>query len=149
VFRPARYLAENRLPYPNERGYNTFGWGRRQCPGQPLAEQGLFLSLTRLIWAFEIRPALDTKVCLLKRLSNCRAKKKRSISLRIPTEKTCGLNRSGPGSSFVTKRFSKRCSNLRGMRRSDSESMTARRRFPFKISSRILTSKRSRLCIFK
>src|SRR5271170_5916616 len=28
-FYPDRYLKENRLPYPNEKGYNTFGWGRR------------------------------------------------------------------------------------------------------------------------
>ena len=28
-FYPDRYLKDNRLPYPNEKGYNTFGWGRR------------------------------------------------------------------------------------------------------------------------
>jgi cytochrome P450 len=28
-FYPDRYLKENRLPYPNEKGYHTFGWGRR------------------------------------------------------------------------------------------------------------------------
>ena len=61
-FNPERYLQENRLPYPNERGYNTFGWGRRQCPGQPLAEQGLFLSLTRIAWAFNVTNALDENV---------------------------------------------------------------------------------------
>jgi cytochrome P450 len=61
-FNPERYLAENRTPYPNERGYNTFGWGRRQCSGQPLAEQGLFLSLTRITWAFIIKPGIDEKV---------------------------------------------------------------------------------------
>jgi cytochrome P450 len=62
VFKPERYLENNRLPYPNERGYNTFGFGRRQCSGQPLAEQGLFSSVCRLLWAFDIKPALDEQV---------------------------------------------------------------------------------------
>lgn len=65
VFKPERYLEKNRLPYPNERGYNTFGFGRRQCSGQPLAEQGLFTSVCRLLWAFDIKPALDEQVDLM------------------------------------------------------------------------------------
>jgi hypothetical protein len=52
--KPSRYLTEKRLVYPNERGYNTFGVGRLQCSGQPLAE-GLFSSQCRLIWAFDIK----------------------------------------------------------------------------------------------
>ncbi|CAK7226225.1 hypothetical protein SBRCBS47491_006158 [Sporothrix bragantina] len=60
-FRPERFLdghADQR-PYPNARGSNPFGWGRRQCSGQPLAEQGLRYSLGRMIWAFDILPGLD------------------------------------------------------------------------------------------
>lgn len=37
----------------------TFGWGRRICSGQGLAEQGTFLSVARLLWAFNIQKALD------------------------------------------------------------------------------------------
>ena len=37
----------------------TFGWGRRVCVGQALAEQGTFISVARLLWGFEIRKALD------------------------------------------------------------------------------------------
>ena len=37
----------------------TFGWGRRICSGQALAEQGTFLSVARLLWAFNIHKALD------------------------------------------------------------------------------------------
>ncbi|KXJ87804.1 cytochrome P450 [Microdochium bolleyi] len=61
-FRPERFLGgrlEN--PYPNARGSNPFGWGRRQCSGQPLAEQGLIFSLTRMIWGFNILPGLDAQ----------------------------------------------------------------------------------------
>lgn len=29
---PERFLKENRLPYPERRGYSTFGYGRRICP---------------------------------------------------------------------------------------------------------------------
>lgn len=61
VFRPERFLPGNPAarPYPNARGSNPFGFGRRVCSGQPLAEQGLIYSLGRLIWAFDMKPGLD------------------------------------------------------------------------------------------
>jgi cytochrome P450 len=37
----------------------TFGWGRRVCSGQGLAEQGTFISIARLLWAFRIQKAKD------------------------------------------------------------------------------------------
>ncbi|KAL3473182.1 cytochrome P450, partial [Aspergillus californicus] len=58
-FRPERFL-DDRRPFPTKKGHSAFGWGRRQCSGQPLAEQGLFLTFSRLLWAFEMRPALDS-----------------------------------------------------------------------------------------
>ena len=60
TFLPARYLADSPAgrPFPNERGYMTFGWGRRVCVGQALAEQGTWISVARLLWGFEIGPAL-------------------------------------------------------------------------------------------
>ncbi|ORY79768.1 putative cytochrome P450 [Leucosporidium creatinivorum] len=58
-FKPERYLAENRLPYPHRQGYSSFGFGRRVCSGQALAEQGLFITIARLLWAFDIKKALD------------------------------------------------------------------------------------------
>jgi cytochrome P450 len=61
-FRPERFLNGLERPYPNARGSNPFGYGRRQCSGQPFAEQGLLFSLARLIWAFDIQPGLDEKV---------------------------------------------------------------------------------------
>jgi cytochrome P450 len=51
VFKPERYLEGKRMPYPNERGHNAFGWGRRQCSGQP-----------HLLWVFNIEIGTDEQV---------------------------------------------------------------------------------------
>lgn len=56
-FNPRRYLSgspESR-PFPGERGYMTFGWGRRVCSGQALAEQGTWVTIARLLWGFRIQ----------------------------------------------------------------------------------------------
>ena len=58
VFRPERFL-EQEAPYPNKKGHNAFGWGRRVCSGQQLAEAGLLLSFARILWAFDIVPGID------------------------------------------------------------------------------------------
>jgi cytochrome P450 len=61
-FKPERYLEENRLPYPNKTGHNAFGWGRRSCSGRYFAEQGLSITVVRLMWAYDILPGLDENV---------------------------------------------------------------------------------------
>jgi cytochrome P450 len=66
-FEPERYLNGLHFEYPNARGHNAFGWGRRQCSGQPLAEASLAVSVARLLWAFDIKPGLDDQVCGSKR----------------------------------------------------------------------------------
>lgn len=66
-FKPERFL-EPIAPYPNKKGHNAFGWGRRVCSGQQLAEQGMLLSFARLLWAFDIRPGLDSKVSILAQI---------------------------------------------------------------------------------
>lgn len=55
-FNPRRFLEgdEARRPFPGERGYMTFGWGRRVCSGQALAEQGTWITVARLLWGFRI-----------------------------------------------------------------------------------------------
>ncbi len=60
-FAPERFLdgSDLKRPFPGERGYMTFGWGRRVCSGQALAEQGVWITVTRLLWAFTIRKARD------------------------------------------------------------------------------------------
>lgn len=37
----------------------TFGWGRRVCSGQALAEQGTWVTVARLLWGFNIRKIKD------------------------------------------------------------------------------------------
>ncbi|MCJ1438484.1 hypothetical protein MMC27_007874 [Xylographa pallens] len=63
TFLPERFLKESEYarPFPSERGYMTFGWGRRVCVGQALAEQGTFISVARLLWGLDIRKAVDAK----------------------------------------------------------------------------------------
>ncbi|KAH7013065.1 cytochrome P450 [Ilyonectria destructans] len=59
VFKPELFMSRDREPpFPVKRGHSAFGWGRRQCSGQPLAEQGLFLTFARLLWSFDMKPAL-------------------------------------------------------------------------------------------
>jgi cytochrome P450 len=60
-FLPERYLEDHEYqrPFPGDRGYMTFGWGRRVCSGQALAEQGTWITVARLLWAFDIRKARD------------------------------------------------------------------------------------------
>ena len=62
IFNPKRYLKDDPAgrPFPGERGYMTFGWGRRVCSGQVLAEQGTWITIARLLWGFKIQRARKT-----------------------------------------------------------------------------------------
>lgn len=68
VVRPERFMGGDgkeeglTFDYPNTRGHNAFGWGRRACSGQPLAEQSLLMALARMLWSFKIEPGLDEHV---------------------------------------------------------------------------------------
>ncbi|KAF8207028.1 cytochrome P450 [Mycena galopus ATCC 62051] len=55
-FKPERFLD------PQLRNYSVpFGFGRRLCPGQNVALQTLFISIVRILWAFEILPGCNEK----------------------------------------------------------------------------------------
>ncbi|KAI1261808.1 cytochrome P450 [Xylariaceae sp. FL1019] len=56
-FNPNRFLPNHpdSRPFPGERGYMTFGWGRRVCSGQALAEQGVWITVARLLWGFNVQ----------------------------------------------------------------------------------------------
>ncbi|BCS28751.1 cytochrome P450 [Aspergillus puulaauensis] len=62
-FNPDRYMSgsPDSRPFPGEKGYMTFGWGRRVCSGQGLAEQGTFITIARLLWGFRIEKARAEK----------------------------------------------------------------------------------------
>ncbi|OBZ66704.1 Fumitremorgin C synthase [Grifola frondosa] len=42
-------------------GHWAFGFGRRICPGRHLAAKSVWLAITRIAWAFDILPVLDTQ----------------------------------------------------------------------------------------
>lgn len=60
-FEPERFIdgSEWKRPFPGDKGYMTFGWGRRVCSGQALAEQGVWITVARLLWAFDMRKKRD------------------------------------------------------------------------------------------
>lgn len=64
-FNPDRYLdhplkagAYVAHPDPYARDHFDFGAGRRICPGMHLAENSLFITLAKVLWAFRISPPL-------------------------------------------------------------------------------------------
>jgi cytochrome P450 len=52
MFRPERWIDQ-----PG--GVNNFGYGRRVCTGRHIADNSLFLLISRLLWAYDIRAGLD------------------------------------------------------------------------------------------
>ncbi|BAE63236.1 cytochrome P450 [Aspergillus flavus] len=57
---PKEYTAsaeqEKGSGHPSKLGHSSFGWGRRICPGADLATNTLLITLSRLLWCFDIRP---------------------------------------------------------------------------------------------
>jgi cytochrome P450 len=63
-FRPERHLDENgeSLLGPvetNQAGHVTFGFGRRICVGREMANDSLFMSTVRILWAAKLERARD------------------------------------------------------------------------------------------
>ncbi|KAI0817856.1 putative cytochrome P450 [Xylaria sp. FL0064] len=48
-------------PDVSQRDQFAFGAGRRICPGMHVADRSLFLSISRLLWAFDIKRPLDAE----------------------------------------------------------------------------------------
>lgn len=66
TFNPSRWLdptfptyKEPLTEFPNIRGYSNFGFGRRQCPGQNIAERNLFLLTARIAYGCDISRGVD------------------------------------------------------------------------------------------
>ncbi|EXJ53388.1 uncharacterized protein A1O5_13377 [Cladophialophora psammophila CBS 110553] len=66
VFKPERYLGHPlkagvyaAMADPYARDHFNFGSGRRICPGMHLAENSLFITIAKILWAFQIAPPLD------------------------------------------------------------------------------------------
>jgi hypothetical protein len=67
-FKPDRWLKPNYptyqeplTKYPNLARFAGFGHGRRICPGLEVSEKALFLEVTSLYWACNVRPARNSQ----------------------------------------------------------------------------------------
>jgi cytochrome P450 len=63
-FRPERYLNENGElttgpTDANQEGHFTYGFGRRACVGRNLANEELFITMARVLWAAKLERARD------------------------------------------------------------------------------------------
>jgi hypothetical protein len=65
---PSRYLAYPSksgdyagIADPMQRDHFSFGAGRRICPSMYLTENSLFITISRILWAFDILPGIDEK----------------------------------------------------------------------------------------
>lgn len=58
TFEPERFLPPREEPDPAE---HAFGYGRRICPGRHLADDNLYLTIARLLAAFDVGRALDAR----------------------------------------------------------------------------------------
>ncbi|KZV76226.1 cytochrome P450 [Peniophora sp. CONT] len=64
LFKPERHLDEQGKlkpapPATKDHGHVSFGFGRRICVGQHVAEDALFIATATLLWAFEFKKARD------------------------------------------------------------------------------------------
>jgi cytochrome P450 len=55
---PEKFRPERFLDNPNLRHY-AFSVGRRECPGQHVADASLYIGISRILWAFDIKPKVD------------------------------------------------------------------------------------------
>ncbi|EMD39773.1 hypothetical protein CERSUDRAFT_121955 [Gelatoporia subvermispora B] len=61
VFDPRRWIDENGRLRTDMR-FPSFGFGRRTCPGQQIAERSLFINCALLLWAFDISQVPDKPI---------------------------------------------------------------------------------------
>lgn len=68
AFDPSRYEGDNQTSAeaamnsdPSQRDHFVFGAGRRVCQGMHIADRSLFLSISRLLWAFDFERAVHAQ----------------------------------------------------------------------------------------
>ncbi|KAK1542157.1 cytochrome P450 [Colletotrichum paranaense] len=68
AFDPSRYEGDEQNSFESamngdasKRDHYVFGAGRRLCQGTHIADRSLFLSISRLLWAFSLEKAVDTE----------------------------------------------------------------------------------------
>jgi cytochrome P450 len=57
TFDPSRWLH----PSASDLRYHAIGYGRRICPGGHIAENSVFLSMAKIMWGFDISPAMGQR----------------------------------------------------------------------------------------
>ena len=65
-FDPLRYINDHQTsidaannPDATQRDHFVFGAGRRRCQGMHIADRSIFLALSRMLWAFDFKRAVD------------------------------------------------------------------------------------------
>ena len=58
-FLPERFMQKRDYPGPWQ--HSAYGWGRRICVGQHLANNSVFLNIARMLWAFDLKKAKDAE----------------------------------------------------------------------------------------
>ena len=67
AYDPSRYINDHQTAGEctknadaSKRDHFVFGAGRRVCQGMHIAERSLFLAISRMLWAFDIKPPKDS-----------------------------------------------------------------------------------------
>ncbi|KAH7383957.1 putative cytochrome P450 [Pyrenochaeta sp. MPI-SDFR-AT-0127] len=67
-FEPMRYIHDDQSsldaannPDASQRDHFVFGAGRRRCQGMHIADRSIYLAISRLLWAFDFKRAVDPK----------------------------------------------------------------------------------------
>lgn len=67
-FDPMRYIDDTQSsidaannPDATKRDHFVFGAGRRRCQGMHIADRSIYLAISRLLWAFDFKRAIDPK----------------------------------------------------------------------------------------
>jgi cytochrome P450 len=55
---PYEFKPERWLESPDLQVFSAFGYGRRKCPGKDLAMNSIFIVISRILWAYTIKPVI-------------------------------------------------------------------------------------------
>ncbi|KAI5820102.1 cytochrome P450 [Pyronema omphalodes] len=109
-FIPERHLGlqDGVEKYPGSDGHSAFGWGGRKCPGQKLAENTIFIAITRILWAFNISKEIDSHTGLEKTYDI----NKYTIGINVrPEPFKCVIKPRFEGAAAIIK---KKCTDVEG-----------------------------------
>ncbi|TXT09082.1 hypothetical protein VHUM_02556 [Vanrija humicola] len=59
AFRPGRWMTDDGEEFNDKMKHFQFGFGRRVCPGQHVANNSVLINAALMLWAFDVRPEAD------------------------------------------------------------------------------------------